>query len=209
MAGELMQAALAQNANFQVCGRVTDCAQLAEALQDRPDVVLVSSRMSDGLSSRALRLVHEFDPDVRLVLLVEGTTPESVVTAFRSGARGIFHTSDSLPQLYRCIQVVHGGQVWLDAREMDYILQALASKAPMRVSNVKGEQLLSEREGQVVRLVAEGLTNREISRQLQVSEHTIKNHLFRIFDKLGISSRMELLLYVLTPRSESPISPGG
>jgi DNA-binding NarL/FixJ family response regulator len=207
MVGELMESALARITNFQVSGRVTDCNQLAVALNSHPDVVLVGSRMSDGISSRALRLVHESDPNIRLILVVEEVTPESVVTALRAGARGIFHANDSLPQLCRCIKVVHSGQVWMDAREMDYVLHALGGKAPMRVSNVKGEQLLSEREGQVVMLVAEGLTNREISRQMRVSEHTIKNHLFRIFDKLGISSRMELLLYVLTPRGGAPITP--
>jgi DNA-binding NarL/FixJ family response regulator len=134
--------------------------------------------------------------------LLDEPTPERVVEAFRVGARGIFNRRDSLPQLLRCLQAVHSGQIWAGSKELGYVLDVLTSQSPLRVVNAKGEHLLSEREQQVVAMIVEGMTNKEISRQLGISEHTVKNHIFRIFDKLGISSRVELLLYVLTPRAE-------
>jgi DNA-binding NarL/FixJ family response regulator len=202
--GELMQSALARARSLEVAGCVTRCNELLTALQRGVDVVLISQQMADGQLAGydALRMTREFDSRLPTVLLLDEPTPERVVEAFRAGARGIFNRGDSLPQLLRCLQAVHSGQIWAGSKELGYALDALTSQSPLRVVNAKGERLLSEREQQVVAMIAEGMTNREISRKLRISEHTVKNHVFRIFDKLGISSRIELLLYVLTPRTE-------
>ena len=81
---------------------------------------------------------------------------------------------------------------------MEFVLDALTQARPLRVVNPEGLNLLSKREEEVMRLVAEGLGNREISELLALSEHTVKNYLFRIFDKLGISNRVELVLYAVS-----------
>jgi DNA-binding CsgD family transcriptional regulator len=78
------------------------------------------------------------------------------------------------------------------------VLEAFAQLAPMRVVNADGMRLLTKREEDVVRLLVEGMQNREIARELNLSEHTIKNYLFHIFDKLGVSSRVELILYAVS-----------
>jgi DNA-binding NarL/FixJ family response regulator len=204
IAGELMQSALARARSLEFAGCVTRCDELLVALQRGIDVVLVSLQMSDGPMAgfEALRMIREFDPRLRSIVLLDEATPARVVEAFRLGARGIFNRRDSLPQLLRCLQAVHAGQIWAGSKELEYVLNVLTNQSSIRVVNAKGEQLLSEREQQVVAMIAEGMTNKEISRQLRISEHTVKNHVFRIFDKLGISSRVELLLYVLTPRTE-------
>jgi DNA-binding NarL/FixJ family response regulator len=204
MAGELMQAALSRARGIHCVGCVTNCDQLVPALQLAPDVVLISAQLGDGAEAgyQALRITRDFDPRLRSVLLLDTPSPQRVVDAFRAGARGVFQRTDSLPHLLRCLQAVHDGQIWAGSQELGYVLEALTNHGPMRVVNSKGEHLLSEREHQVVAMVAEGMTNREISKELHISEHTVKNHIFRIFDKLGISSRVELLLYVLTPRTE-------
>ena len=80
------------------------------------------------------------------------------------------------------------------------VINALQTAMPFRGVNSRGEELLTKREQGLVPLVASGLTNREISTRLGVSEHTIKNHLFRIYEKLGISSRVELILYAVSER---------
>jgi DNA-binding NarL/FixJ family response regulator len=90
---------------------------------------------------------------------------------------------------------------------MEYVLDALIQARPLRVVNAEGLNLLSKREEEVMRLVAEGLGNREISELLVLSEHTVKNYLFRIFDKLGISNRVELVLYAVTNPKETTIAP--
>jgi DNA-binding NarL/FixJ family response regulator len=204
IACELMQSALSRARGLVFSGCVTRCEELLPALQRGVDLVLVSLQMADGPLSgfEAVRITREFDPRMPSILLLDEPTPERVVEAFRVGARGIFNRRDSLPQLLRCLQAVHSGQIWAGSKELGYVLDVLTSQSPLRVVNAKGEHLLSEREQQVVAMIVEGMTNKEISRQLGISEHTVKNHIFRIFDKLGISSRVELLLYVLTPRAE-------
>jgi len=102
--------------------------------------------------------------------------------------------------LCRCITVVHSGQFWANTEQMEYMVQALSSSAPSRVVNAKGEGLLTARENQVVNLVAEGAGNREIASQLGITENTVKKSLLRIYDKLGVSNRVELVLYALTHR---------
>ena len=84
------------------------------------------------------------------------------------------------------------------------MIEAFSQLAPMRVVNADGMRLLTKREEDVVRLVAEGLQNREIARELKLSEHTIKNYLFHIFEKLGVSSRVELVLYAVSSAKSVP-----
>jgi len=81
---------------------------------------------------------------------------------------------------------------------MEYILKELVATRPLRIVDANGYNLLSKREEEVVALVADGLTNRQISEQLKLSEHTVKNYLFKVFEKLGISTRVELVLYALS-----------
>ena len=83
---------------------------------------------------------------------------------------------------------------------MSYVVEALSSGLGVRVINAKGEGLLTPREEQVVNLVAEGIGNREIAQQLGIRENTVKKSLLRIYDKLGVSNRVELVLYALTHR---------
>jgi DNA-binding NarL/FixJ family response regulator len=93
---------------------------------------------------------------------------------------------------------VHSGQIWADSADLSDVMEAFSRLAPMKVVNADGLQLLTRREEDVVRLLAEGMQNREIARELGLSEHTVKNYLFHIFDKLGVSSRVELVLYAVS-----------
>jgi DNA-binding NarL/FixJ family response regulator len=99
--------------------------------------------------------------------------------------------------LYKCILTVHQGHVWADKSDLTSLLDAFYHTTALRVTDARGTNLLSKREEQVVVLVSEGLSNREIARKLGLSEHTVKNHLFRVFEKLGVSSRVELVSYAL------------
>jgi DNA-binding NarL/FixJ family response regulator len=136
-------------------------------------------------------------------MLLDSCERDLVIESFRGGARGVFSRDGSFEALCRCVQVVHQGQVWANTRELDYLMQALAEAVPLRVINAKGANLLTKREVGVVRLIAEGLTNRDISRQLNLSEHTVRNYLFRIFNKLGTSNRVELALYAIGQRQQT------
>jgi DNA-binding NarL/FixJ family response regulator len=94
---------------------------------------------------------------------------------------------------------VHQGQVWANGAQLDSVLNAFVEAAPLRVDQQK-PKLLTRREEGVVALIAEGLSNREVGQKLGLTEHTVGNYLFRIYDKIGISSRVELVLYWLKTR---------
>ena len=161
------------------------------------DVVLVAGNRLPGFSMlRWLRVSH---PKVAPVLLVESDDRELVVNAMRSGAKGIFLFNYApFRLLCKCITSVSQGQIWINSQQMHYLLDALSEVPTLRVVNASGRLLLTPREQQVVALVADGLSNREVAGELGLSEHTIKKYLLRIFDKLGISTRVELVLYAVS-----------
>jgi two-component system nitrate/nitrite response regulator NarL len=178
---------------------------LDKVAEHKPDVVLISAELEDGAQAgfEALRKLRVSHPNVRAIMLLNNCRRDLVVEAFRNGARGVFCRTQPPTILSKCIAAVHEGQIWASSHELQFVVDALSSSAPFRVINAKGENLLSTRELQVVALVAEGLSNREISQQLKLSEHTVKNYMFRIFDKLGLSSRAELMLYAIGQRERS------
>jgi DNA-binding NarL/FixJ family response regulator len=136
---------------------------------------------------------------VAKVILLDSYDREVVVNAFRSGARGLFCFSQyPFRLLCKCIHSVYRGQVWADSEQMQFVIESLSQVPSLHMVNSRGIRLLTPREEQVVALVADGLSNREVASELRLSEHTIKKYLFRIFDKLGISSRVELVLYDLS-----------
>jgi DNA-binding NarL/FixJ family response regulator len=144
------------------------------------------------------RQLHLAYPGKKVVILADEPDRKLLLQALRAGARGVFSRNDPLELLGKCIWSVYKGQVWANRAELSQLLEALDEPAPMRLVDAKGAVLLSQREHDVVRWVVEGLTNREIGSRLKLSEHTVKNYLFHIFDKLGISSRAELIIYALS-----------
>jgi DNA-binding NarL/FixJ family response regulator len=208
MACGLVSQGLSQHSQFKVVGRATTVQELLDLLACAgPHVALVSATLQDrslnGLA--ALPQVRLQYPGVRLVLMVDHADPELVVAAFRAGARGIFSRSEShFDALCKCVRCVHLGQIWANSRQLEYLLDAVAQTPALRLVSADGRNLLSKREEEVVHLVAEGLVNHEIAEQLHLSDHTVKNHLFHIFDKLGISSRVELVLYAVSSSKRPP-----
>jgi DNA-binding CsgD family transcriptional regulator len=136
-----------------------------------------------------------------MIALLDSSKPETIVEAFRSGARGILSREESLDTLCKCVHRVYEGQVWANSSEISKVLEAFAACPSINAVNAKGIELLSKREKEIVSALAEGQTNREIAEQLGLSPHTVKNYLFRIFDKLGVSSRVELLSLTMTNHS--------
>jgi DNA-binding NarL/FixJ family response regulator len=181
-------------------------SMMALLASDANWVVIISDNNSAGAApSVARRLRTEFSGLPLVFLLQEGQT-DRVVEAFRLGARGIVYSNENLAQLARCIDRVSQGEVWVRHVDLGIISEQLA-KSRGRVTDVAGKTLLSPREEEISRLVAEGMSNREVSRTLRISESTVKNSLFHVFDKLGISNRVELARYVnLTAEQHSQSS---
>jgi DNA-binding NarL/FixJ family response regulator len=141
-------------------------------------------------------------------MLLDSARRDLVVEAFRIGSRGVFCRCDPLKLLPKCVRTVHAGQIWANAEQIEFVFRAFAEAPVTRLLSADGEVLLSAREQQVVRFVAEGFNNREIAAQLELSEHTVKNYIFHIFNKLGISSRVELVLYAVSQRPSSKLKAG-
>jgi DNA-binding NarL/FixJ family response regulator len=171
----------------------------------RVDVALISEDLQDGPHKgvEAVELLRRSHPNIRSVVLVRKIRRELTLAAFRSGAKGIFSRMEPIETLGKCIQAVHSGQIWADSEQMEVILQALVEVKPMRVTNLRGTCLLTKREEQVATQVADGLTNREVAKQLGLSEHTVSNYLFKIYEKLGVSNRVEFVLYMFDRRQQN------
>jgi two-component system nitrate/nitrite response regulator NarL len=200
----LLAEALKRDPRLRIVGSASSSREFLEiaALQN-PDVVIVSANLDDdpmgGMTT--LREFHEAHPQIPAVILVDSPKREIVLDAFRSGARGIFSKDESLETLCKCVRVVYEGQVWASSREVQFALDALSAAPTIRATSAGGLHLLSRREMEVVHYLAEGLTNREIGARLGLSRHTIKNYLLKIFDKLGVSNRVELLFLTLSQPS--------
>jgi DNA-binding NarL/FixJ family response regulator len=201
---QLLTRALKSRRDFQVSAVALETSALHDFMQsNHVDVVLIAgNHVADCSLLRWLRVSY---PKAAPVLLVESDDREQVVNALRAGARGIFlfaHTP--FPMLCKCIHCVFRGEVWINRQQMNYAVDALSEVHTLRVFNSHGGSLLTPREEQVVALVADGLTNRGVAAELGLSEHTIKKYLLRIFDKVGISSRVELVLYAMSHGEHRP-----
>ena len=199
MSTQLLVEALARDSQFQMIESPTSTAAILPLLKrEKPQVAVISAKLVEG-GYGAFELIREIRaqlPGTRVVVLLDSSERGAVVEAFRAGAHGVFCRTEPFRLLAKCIQCVHLGQVWASSSELHFLLEALAQPTFANF-RTEGGSLLSAREIDVVRFVAEGLTNREIALRLKLTEHTVKNYLFRIFDKLGVSSRVEVVLYAL------------
>jgi len=201
---QLLTRALKSRRDFQVSAVALETSALYNFMQsNHADVVLIAGNHLPDLS--LLRWLRVSYPKIAPVLLAESDDRELVVNALRAGAKGIFlFTQTPFPMLCKCIHCVFQGQIWINSQQMNYALDALSEVPTLRVVNSNGRSLLTPREEQVVALVADGLTNRGVAVELGLSEHTIKKYLLRIFDKVGISSRVELVLYAMAHGENRP-----
>jgi two-component system nitrate/nitrite response regulator NarL len=172
---------------------------LALLKEKQPDIAIISAQLQEGALEgyRVLREMRSFQTRTRAIMLLSSRDRELVIDAFRCGARGVVFRDEPFETLIKCIHAVHHGQVWADSENMRSLLEALGQAMPIRFRDARGIERLSKREAEVVRLVAEGLTNKDISLQLGLSEHTVRTYLFHVFDKIGVSTRVELVLYCL------------
>lgn len=204
---ELLAIALKRSRyNFGIAGWHPTSEELIRATAEAcADVVLISANLADGPTAgmTALHAIRARDPQSRCVVMMNSRNRELVVDAVRTGARGVIFRAEPFEMLCKCIRSVYEGQVWIANNEVQQVMEALSAAVPLRIVNANGDDLLSARQKQLVGLVTEGLTNREIAAKLALSEHTVKNYLFRIFDKLGVSSRAELIVYVMNQQDRA------
>ena len=198
---QLLADAMRTDHGLQVVASASSSDELLAAVVRVPvDVAVISYSLDDqpGRGTEVLREIRALRSQVKGILLLDSSRPQDVLECFRAGAKGIFTKHERLESLCKCIRCVHEGQIWARSVELEHALEALANSPLVRAINHKGLDLLSARERQVVQYLAAGMTNREIAESLGLSRHTVKNYLFRIFDKLGVSSRTELLYLTMS-----------
>jgi DNA-binding NarL/FixJ family response regulator len=207
---QLLADALKRDRGLDVLSADSDShGVIATAAAHKAHVLVISSNL-DEESHRAFEVLRELrasHPQIRAVMLLDSSKRDFILNAFRAGARGIFSRHESVDSLCKCVRSVHEGQIWASSLQMSFAVEALAASPTVRAVDANGLNLLSKRETEVVHSLAEGLTNREIAERLGLSQHTIKNYLFRVFDKLGVSSRVELLFMTLSQSSPAHLVP--
>lgn len=205
---QLLVDALRRDPELAVLPFEPGAATLLAAVQTHNVDVLLMNSMLDERPGRGFELLREIRsslPKIKIVMLLDSSADDAVLSAFRAGARGVVSRTEPVHILNLCIRRVHEGQIWANHRQMSIAIEALAAAPDVRAMNAQGMSLLSKRELQIVRSLAEGLTNREIAERLNLSQHTVKNYLFRVFDKLGVSSRVELLFMTLAGAGTEPV----
>jgi DNA-binding NarL/FixJ family response regulator len=189
-----------RHARVSIVGSAVGFHPALVLLEERkPDVAVISAQLEGGPVEgyRVLDKLRSLQSATRSILLLHSRDRDLIIDAFRCGAHGVIFRDEPLETLGRCIHAVHQGQVWANGQHLGYLLDALSHAAPLVFRDGTRLKLLSKRQEDVVRLVADGLTNRDVAAQLGLSEHTVRNYLFTIFDRLGVSTRVELVLYYL------------
>jgi two-component system, NarL family, nitrate/nitrite response regulator NarL len=204
MGSQLLAESLGQNVYFEVTA-VAASADMFFLMSRDLQVVVISTEFSAGNKKglQVARSLRTNRPGVQVVVLLDFDTRASVVASFRCGATGVFCRTEPLSELHRCIERVSRGEIWASREQTQWLLEALRS-APSCEGIEGGKiKLLSKRELEVAEHAAQGQSNRQIADELNLSEHTIKNYLFRIFEKLEVSSRFELLFLLFNERTQT------
>jgi len=173
-----------------------DCIKMLAKL--KPDILLLDLRMPDKDGLAVLEEVNFDSLPTRVIVLTAAEDDRDVIRAMRLGARGVVLKQSATDLLVKSIYRVHAGEIWLDNRITAEVMKAFAKSSDNGPRREK--PLLSNREKQIVQLVAQGYRNKEMGEKLFISEQTVKNHLHNIFDKLGVSDRLELALYAIHHR---------
>jgi DNA-binding NarL/FixJ family response regulator len=187
--------------DIEIVGEASDGNEVVQVIQQtKPDIVLLDLRMPnmDGLA--ALQALQHIDQKCKIIVLTASEDKNEFVQAMKLGCAGIVLKQTAPELIVKSIRKVFGGEIWLDSHTTAAVMRQFA--APGDIMNgvgTKGRERspLSQREREIVGLVAQGYKNREMAEKMFISEQTVKNHLHNIFDKLGVSDRLELALYAI------------
>lgn len=183
----------------EIIGEASNGVECTKMLQKlKPDILLLDLRMPEKDGLGVLEEVNFDTLPTRVIVLTAAEDDRDVVRAMRLGARGVVLKQSASDLLLKSIRKVNDGEIWLDNRMTAEVIDAF--KKSSESGQRREKPLLSDREKEIVQLVAQGFRNREIGEKLFISEQTVKNHLHNIFDKLGVSDRLELALYAIHHR---------
>jgi DNA-binding NarL/FixJ family response regulator len=188
--------------DFEIVGEAADGCEVLDRVQELdPDVLLLDLRMPnlDGLS--ALQTLQQTNKRTRVIILTASEDKNEFVQAMKLGCSGIVLKQTAPELIVKSIRKVHGGEIWLDSHTTAAVMRQFAAPGEVGSGSGTGKSRerspLSHREREIVQLVAQGYKNKEMAEKMFISEQTVKNHLHNIFDKLGVSDRLELALYAI------------
>jgi DNA-binding NarL/FixJ family response regulator len=171
---------------------------MAELPQVAADVLLLEHPLPGAMPTTAGEIQSKA-PALRIILIMRKNSETDTVEALRAGVRGIVTRSITPELLLKCLHKVYNGETWLDNRGVNWVIEAYRSQAQLLAA--PGRKVhLGSKELWVISGVTQGLRNKDIASEIGTSEQVIKNYLRKIYDKLGISDRMELALYCMHHR---------
>jgi DNA-binding NarL/FixJ family response regulator len=166
--------------------------------ETRPDVLLLDIRMPQGSGLDAVPAVLRISPRTQVLVLTASDDKEEHIRAFRLGAKGVVLKDSARQTLMQALDTVSRGEVWVDPRMASLLAQEVSHPSPDPGGFAsRDEHGLTEREMEIVRLVASGYKNKEVGNRLTISERTVKTHLTSIFQKLGVRDRVGLAMYAI------------
>ena len=185
--------------DFEVVADAESAEDIVELVwQTRPDVLLLDIRMPQGSGLDAVPAVLKISPNTQVLVLTASDDKEDHVRAFRLGAKGVILKDSARQTLMQAIRTVCRGEVWMDPRMSGALAEELSHiGSEGDPISTRQENGLTERELEIVRLVASGYKNKEVGATLAISERTVKTHLTNIFQKLGVRDRVGLVMYAL------------
>src|ERR1700712_2465337 len=191
-----MRKVFALEDDIRVVAQAETLTNLYAAMQRYPtDVVVLEGQLLAGVADAIPELVRRA-PEAKLIVQVVETDEASTVELYRRGVRGVVPRSITPDLLIKCVRKIAAGETWIDNQSISWVIDAYRSQAST-LTNPRVQPKLSKKELAIISCITRGMRNKEIAYQIGTTEQVIKNYLRKVYDKLGVSDRLELALYCL------------
>ncbi len=191
-----MRKVFAVEEDIQIIAQVDSLATLNATLPQHPaDVLVLEGSLLAGKGTAIAEILHQ-SPDLKIIVQATSTDEAHTVELYRRGVRGVIPRSISPDLLVKCVRKIAAGETWIDNQSVTWVIEAYRTQAS-NMASPKNQPRLSPKELAIINCITQGKRNKEIAYELGTSEQVIKNYLRKIYDKLGVSDRLELALYCL------------